>query len=130
MSLPSGQALGSATVDTVIYTSKEEDTHGNYNSSTGEYRIQYGGRYDFTMLATCSTRSSAVFDLTGYIYVNGVERASLNNYSGVNTVLHIFPINLTTSLVLSAGDIVTFRARAGYSGESLVANAAKTEFRF
>lgn len=125
LSLPSGQALGSATVDTVIYTSKEEDTHGAYNSSTGEYRIQYGGRYDFTMLATCSARSSAAFDLAGYIYVNGVERASLNNYSGVNTVIHIFPINLTTSLVLSAGDIVTFRARAGYSGESLVANAAK-----
>lgn len=125
ISLPSGQALGNATTDTVVYTSKEEDTHGAYNTSTGEYTCPYSGRYDISVLQTCSVRSSATFDLTAYVFVNGVEKASLNNYSGVNTVLHMYPVNLTTSVICNAGDIITIRSRAGYSGESLVANSAK-----
>lgn len=125
LSLPSGQALGSATTDTVLYSLKEEDTHGAYNTSTGEFTCPYSGRYDIALLMTCSARSSAAFDLTGYVYVNGVEKASLNNYSGVNTVLHNFPINLNTSVLCNAGDKITIRGRAGYSGESLVANSAK-----
>jgi hypothetical protein len=102
---------------TLIYPTIEDDSHGAYNATTGEYRIPVQGVYDFTGTYYLSGGAWTAGGLSAMeIFVNGVHKAHLALFRTPST---LNPYNVgnsgATSLKLSAGDLVTVRGYADIS---------------
>lgn len=115
----SSQALGNGTYDLVKLTTKEWDSHNAYSSSTGLFTCPVSGIYNVTCSVDHGARTSAVYDLANYIYVNGSAIGGVNNYNGSTTIVHQYNQFLTKSVRCLAGDTISLVARAGYASTSL-----------
>lgn len=121
----SSQALGTATVDTVVLTVKDFDTHNAYSTSTGLFTCPVAGFYSVQFNSISGSRSSAVWDYTNYIYVGSTVKLAVLNYSAFASGIHTMNPSAATTVYCGAGETISGRARAGYSGQSL--NGSATE---
>jgi len=126
--LASPQSIPDITTTTVVYDTVVNDSHGNYNASTGEWTVPVSGRYDIkagTGMASVSWTVGKQY--TVYASVNsGPKRRLVNNIQSATAIIAKF-FNGSVSLDLVAGDIVeiqVFHNQGGavntLSGESLL----------
>jgi hypothetical protein len=110
----SGQSItGLGAVQTILYNQKVIDTHGSYNTSTGEYIVPVSGTYRVDASARLSPNSSWEIDETvaTYIYVNGVAVAYTFWECNATAAFNWSPPNLPVFWqdILSKDDIITVR---------------------
>lgn len=109
-SLGSGSAIGTSLTD-VVFSTKNEDSHGAYNTSTGEFTAPAAGSYHFSWglvtapitLATNSERFFSTLLVDGVQVVNGFRSPGTggnNNHASGGAV----------TLYLNAGQKVKIRA--------------------
>lgn len=121
----SSQAMGNGTIDTVILTTKDYDTTNSYSTSTGLWTCPRSGWYQITGASLVAARSSNTWDWTNYIYVDSTVKKLGTAFSQFGTGIHQFSSPVSDVLYVTAGQTVSLRARAGYSGASL--NGVATE---
>ena len=93
------------TITTYLYGTKDYDTHGAYNPSTGEFKAPMSGKYKISA-SLGNTYSATAGTLYVRFYVNGVQQSLfyLSMAAGTtNLTRHIDTLNLLSS------DIVTIR---------------------
>lgn len=124
----SSQSMGNGTVDTVILTTKDYDTTNSYNTSTGLWTCPKSGWYQITGTATHATRTNDTWDFANYIYVDSTLKKQNYTYSTYNPGSHFLTPTVSDTLYVTAGQTVSLRAKAGYSGSSLDGIAANNNF--
>lgn len=109
----SSQALGTGTEDTLIFTTKDTDTHNAYNTSTGIFTAPVAGTYSVTCLGTPSARASAVYDVQSNIFANSVKKAQTYNYNSSTTTTHLYNQTVSRDVTVLAGQPIACVTRAG-----------------
>ena len=86
------------------------DANGNFNTTTNAYTVPHNGVYGFQLQVVIDTTIASTGSASVLFYVNGVIHIDVVPVSfGSNTVgLDVFT-GSTSSISLSAGDVVTFR---------------------
>jgi len=123
------QSIANATVETLIYEDIDYDTHGAYNTTTGEYTIQTTGIHNTICRATPTAANMAAGELLViYIYINGSEiTRSYKEFSATNTVE--YTAQASDNLSLSRGDVVTCRLyQSSGASVNLVGSPGRVNF--
>jgi hypothetical protein len=119
----SSQAMGTGTIDTVILTSKDYDTHSAYSS--GLFTCPIPGLYSVQFAASTASRASATYDVTTYIYKNSSSVIDQNNFNNDSSITHNYNNTIATTIRCVAGDTLSGRCRLGYSSVSLDGSATR-----
>lgn len=117
-----GQTIDN-TNPTVVYGTRDFDSHNAYNASTGEYTIPSPGKYEFGTGLTCIQNNST---FSVFIYKNGVLFSLMdrNNTPGNIT----YGVSCADFVSCIAGDIITIRATSTVS-TTLTTTAGFNHFR-
>jgi len=121
----SSQALGSGTEDTIIFTTKELDTHGCYSTSTGLFTAPVAGIYQVSASGYTGAKVNATYDIQNILAVNSTNKAQTYNYNSSTTVTHVYNNVISKLVTVNAGDTIRFKMRAGSSGYTLDGNAER-----
>ncbi len=112
---PTGTIASShASSTAIVWGTKEYDTHGAYNSTTGGYTIPQAGIYQFSGQICVEGTEAANGAVEVHPYINGVAPASnalsLTRVwaSGVTST----PAPFAFQFSMNAGDVITFRAES------------------
>lgn len=106
----SNGTLASGASHTVILNTVASDTHGAYNSATGEYTVKVPGYYSINgEVGMAATAAAATRQLFLYIRVNGTGIS--NTYTYANTTSSItHRVQARVNWYCNAGDIITLVA--------------------
>ena len=119
----------STTPPTIIYETAEKDSHGAYNSSTGEYTVAVAGDY-IVGGSFRFTNASWTIGFAGimYIYVNGTVHSMLDSVRADSTSV-IFREGGGAALVqnLQVGDVITWKVYSDLS-TTLAGSFAESNF--
>lgn len=105
------QNFGTNTWAKILYSTEEFDESGNYDPATSAFTAPSAGIYLFNIQSVINTALNTQVDLA--IYVNGVQKKVIVNYSGSLTR----SVQLSTNLKLNAGDIVEAWMNFAASGQ-------------
>ena len=104
----SGQLLTNNVVESLIYDTKEFDTHNAYSTSTGNYTVPVSGFYRINI--NCILDNAATWnpgdELALRIRVNNIDLGGEANHQLSAT--DFFTINADATLELEKGDVVDF----------------------
>jgi len=111
------QSMDDAAYDTVIFEDENIDTHGAYDTSTGEFTVPFDG--DF--LITARVQFASVAWVAGEqsiieIYVNGSGESRLQQMEIQANFTGVHHISGSDVLSLSKGDVVTIRVYQNTGG--------------
>lgn len=129
---PGGQSLNNATDTTILFSTKIRDTHGAYNTSTGQLTIPVSGMYMFQVQEVTnatppavSTQYQAKIVQTGSASrtflvgaATGLQTGAAAGYRAGGTVL----------VPCLAGDVITGVFNVGQSGLTLAGGASDNFF--
>jgi hypothetical protein len=104
----SGQSVTSGATTTIIWNSKDADSHNAYNVSTGVYTVQVGGTYSIKASAAFPNTSDAVG--TAYILSIMKGATAMKQYdlrSETSTSIGIRHLLVSDDLKLSKGDTIS-----------------------
>lgn len=126
-----GQSIANATYTTVVYGTKKDDSHGAYNTTTGEYTIPAAGRYSMSANAHFASASFPAgttleldFYIDGSIYGGSAKKIDATVTTDQNTGMASI-----MSVPLKAGQLVTVRAYQNTGGaRSLLTTSAYNNF--
>jgi hypothetical protein len=108
---------------TAIFSGTSYDTHGGYNSTTGEYTAKVAGTYKVKFQSRYGAHSS-----TGYgigMYKNGVI---YSNSAYVGTTSGTVPTpTYSDAILLSVGDVLTFRLSQS-TGSAITLNGTASNY--
>jgi len=112
----SNGTLASGASHTVILNTVASDTHGAYNSATGEYTVKVPGYYSINgEVGMAATAAAATRQLFLYIRVNGTGIS--NTYTYANTTSSItHRAQARVNWYCNAGDIITLVAENDLGG--------------
>lgn len=121
----SGQSFSSAATTIMVFGTKDYDSHGFYNTSTGVFTALVPGKFLILFNARVASVSHTVgSNFTVYAYKNGAEHSWLLNYKPTATVTATIGLNGTGMVSLNAGETMDLRFFSDDSGsKSLVTTA-------
>lgn len=101
-----GATITNGNTSTIVFGTEADDSHGAYNTSTGEFTAPVSGRYQFN---SCAEHSASTGTGTRIImlYKNGSEISRGGRVSLPSSTLA--SLCVSDQLKLNAGDIITVR---------------------
>lgn len=101
------------TATTIVFGTRNYDTHNAYNPSTGEFTVPLRAVYFISaLIGTTTGRTGTIGSLGDLgVYINGSLSARIGMYRRQATTSSVIPyLSGASSVFLAAGDVVTLRA--------------------
>lgn len=126
-----GQSIPVATTSTVLFGTKENDSHNAYNTSTGIYTVPVSGRYSISATVSYAFTPGTVGNLTNvWIYKNGSAlKRNLIALQTTSTSIITQPSVAVHSVQLLAGETIAIATNHDESGaKTLFTQASMNHF--
>lgn len=125
----SSTAVGNGAVATIVYGTVDADSHGAYNSSTGEYTIPTSGWYEIDASAIFASASfSAAGTVQLSVYVGGSQKSEIGRFYVPATATYNLTVGGGDCIYLNAGQVVTIRINHGEATSRSLAGTSNRNY--